>query len=175
MTVSKSIYPKKGRARIYRHPDRYEFDVNGTGPAPDFVYKILRAPLDSDAAALGQLAVQSIVGYRKLTDEQWSEHQKVLNRLLPDDEEELVEQGKLPTVSVWPEEKATEVTARLDLKLVEKFMIPLNASANEIGAAILRAFAAIDSQIANSSRVPDKRKAESARGLSKARSVSKGK
>lgn len=174
MKGSRSIYPQNGRALIYRLADRYEFQVSGTGLFPDFIYKVVHAPLDSNALALGQLAVQSVMGYRKISEEEFQKYQKELNRQHPD-EEQLVEQGKLPNVCVWPEEKATEVSAQVNLEMVEKFMIPLDASAQEIGRAILKGFAAIDAHIAQAAPTPAKHKTILVPSPAKARGVPKRK
>jgi hypothetical protein len=64
-----TIYDLHARAPLYRRATEWVITVSGYAEGiGDFVYRILRAPLNTPPAQIGAFAIQAMKGYRRLID-----------------------------------------------------------------------------------------------------------
>jgi hypothetical protein len=136
------FYPPQGAAQFLRLPDRFLVAISRTCPYSDFVYKVLIAPLSANAREVGLLAVESIQGYRRFTE---SEADPLMDKIDAEySEAELDLWNRCPISRVWPDGKKLCVDAKWQRQKVFDVTLPLSASVEEIGKAILAGFEAID-------------------------------
>lgn len=100
--------------------------------------------MDADAQTIGNLCLESILAYRTLSREEANAYLDAMQASFPTDKEMEARAERYPRVVVWPNDKNFEINCALDGKVKSRSKLPLDASAEAIGTAVLAAFRASD-------------------------------
>jgi hypothetical protein len=137
-----TIYDVAARAPLYRMVDQWVITVSGYNNDGDFVYRIVRLPLNTTPTKLGELAIETLKGYRRFDE---NESQRLIDAFnettSPEEFENL---GVTADAGIYREGKVLHVEAGWKKDVVYKSKLPLSASPASIGAALLEGYSKLD-------------------------------
>lgn len=156
-----TIYDAAARAPLYRQGNEWMITMSGYNDEGDFVFRMIRVPLSTTTSMLGELALETLKGYRYYGAEESVRLIEAFNEAVS--VEEFESDGDEAAAGVFRDGKVLRVVARWKNDEVYKAKLPLDATADAIGAAFLEGYAELDK------KYPKLRDAERATALKRAR------
>lgn len=137
-----TIYDANARASVFRQGDEWMITMSAYNDNGDFVYRMIRLPLSTTPEKLGELAIDTLKGYRHFGAEESDRLIEAFNEAIS--VEEFESDGDESVAGVFRDGKVLRVAARWKNDEVYKAKLPLDATADMIGAAFLEGYARLD-------------------------------